>query len=212
MGKGSNSAATRKMIADEGHTLKCSHLVVSRRPFVGTVFVRVSEVGTCTSCGRPASIAPDCLRRCSRCGAWPPPVYATRPTMPMVPACMLTWSDCMKTAPPMVTSNDPVRTPPLRTRSQVSRSAPRHQAEFGGRSIFSNTKCGLETRRVHSLVSRFGCTRKSAGSQPPLRFRYEVHAADRDQTNETSHRRAESTRPTTPTQPGQLPLFAKRFR
>jgi hypothetical protein len=30
MGKGSNSAATRKMIADEGHTLKCSHLVVSK--------------------------------------------------------------------------------------------------------------------------------------------------------------------------------------
>ena len=44
--------------------------------------------------------------------------------MPMVPACMLTRSDCTKTASPMVTSNDPVRAPPLRTRSQVSRSAP----------------------------------------------------------------------------------------
>ena len=102
MGKGSNSAAARKMIADERHTLKWSHLVVSRRPFVGTVFARVSEVGTCTSCGRPASIAPDCSRRRSRCGASPPPVYATRPTMPMVPAWMSTRSDCAKTASPMV--------------------------------------------------------------------------------------------------------------
>src|ERR1700736_345197 len=34
MGKGSNSAATRKMIADEGHTLKCSHLVVSKEQAV----------------------------------------------------------------------------------------------------------------------------------------------------------------------------------
>src|SRR5438309_1577932 len=57
MGKASNSAATRKMIADERYTLKYSHLVVVRA-FGGTVFARVSEVGICTSCGRPASIAP----------------------------------------------------------------------------------------------------------------------------------------------------------
>ena len=46
MGKGSNSAATRKMIADERHTLKQFHFVVSRRLFVEAALARVREVGT----------------------------------------------------------------------------------------------------------------------------------------------------------------------
>jgi hypothetical protein len=35
VGKRSDSAATRKMVADEGHTLNRCDLVVSRRPFFG---------------------------------------------------------------------------------------------------------------------------------------------------------------------------------
>ena len=46
--KGSDSAATRKMIADERHTLKQLHFVVSRRLFVEAALARVREVGTCT--------------------------------------------------------------------------------------------------------------------------------------------------------------------
>ena len=38
MGKGSDSATARKVIADECYTLKRFHLVVSRRPFVGAAF------------------------------------------------------------------------------------------------------------------------------------------------------------------------------
>src|ERR1700693_1079063 len=38
MGKGSDSADARKMIADEGQTLRQFHLAVSRRPFVGAAF------------------------------------------------------------------------------------------------------------------------------------------------------------------------------
>jgi hypothetical protein len=38
MGKYSDSAAARKVIPDEGDTLKQFHLVVSRRPFFGAAF------------------------------------------------------------------------------------------------------------------------------------------------------------------------------
>ena len=80
MGKGSDPAAARKMIADERNTPKRFHLVVSRRPFFGAAFDRVREVGTCISCGRLTSIEPGCVKRCSMCGTGPPPVYAARPT------------------------------------------------------------------------------------------------------------------------------------
>ena len=43
--KGSDSATTRKMIANERHTLKQFHFVVSRRPFVEAAFARVRGVG-----------------------------------------------------------------------------------------------------------------------------------------------------------------------
>ena len=56
MGEGRDSAAARKMIADERDTLKRLHCVVSRRPFVEAAVARVREVGTCTS------LRPPCIR------------------------------------------------------------------------------------------------------------------------------------------------------
>jgi hypothetical protein len=83
--------------------------------------------------------------------------------MPMVPACMLTRSDCTKTASPYGNVERSGASATAENEKPSLAAAPGHQAEFGGRSIFSNTNAGLEMRRVRSLVSRFGCTRKSAG-------------------------------------------------
>jgi hypothetical protein len=46
MSKGRYPAATRKMIANERHTLKHFHFVVSRRLLVEAAFARVGECGT----------------------------------------------------------------------------------------------------------------------------------------------------------------------
>jgi len=74
MSKGSDSAATRKMIADERHTLKPFHSVISKLLSVETALARLREVAACTSHGRLASGEPDCVRRRSRCGTGPIPV------------------------------------------------------------------------------------------------------------------------------------------
>ena len=77
---------------------------------------------------------------------------------------MLTRSDCAKMASPVVKSNEPARALPLTTRSQVSCSASRHQAEFGARSIRSNVKCEFETRSVRVSVSRVRRDAKIGGA------------------------------------------------
>ena len=122
MREGGNSAAARKMIADERNTLEWFHCIVPTRPFAGAALVRGTagwySGRVCIRLGRAAC--------CSRSGTGPPaPAYATRPTMPMGPACISTRSDCAKTASPAATSNDPARALPLTTSSQVSRSASR---------------------------------------------------------------------------------------
>ena len=85
LGKCRDAAQARKIVPDEGHALKRFHLIVSRRPLFGAAFSCVREVGTRISFGRSTSIEPGCVRRCSRCGIGPPPVYATRATMPVAP-------------------------------------------------------------------------------------------------------------------------------
>src|SRR5271167_3939774 len=100
MGKCCDSTAARQIVPDEGDTLKRFHLSASRLPLLAAAFSGEGEVGTCVPCGRLTLIESGCVRRCRRCGIGSPPVYATRPVMPMTPGCMSTRSDCAKRASP----------------------------------------------------------------------------------------------------------------
>ena len=139
VGKGGNSAAARKMIADERNTLERSH--------VPTCLVLRWEFA-------PHRLQQSCPERAAG---------GARPCTPRGPPCRSCRRECRRDPTarkwhrPSSTSNDPARALPLTTRSQVSRSASRHQVEFGARSIRSNTKCELETRSVRSSVSRVRC-------------------------------------------------------
>ena len=159
MGEGRDSAAARKMIADERDTLERLHCVVSRRPFVEAAIARVREVGTCTV------LRPPCIRRARLCEA-PQQVrnradagvrheadHAGRAGVD-VDAVRLRENGIA--CGNVERSGDGAAAREREARSLVP--LPGTNVESGARSIRSNTKWGLETRSVRSSVSRFGRT------------------------------------------------------
>ena len=93
--------------------------------------------------------------------------------MPMVPACMLTRSDCTKTASPMVTSNDPGASataenekPSLAVRSQAPSEVWRQIDPFEHECGTGNEKSPFvgEPVRLHPEIGRSSGSRLSIAS------------------------------------------------